>query len=238
MATSGSTSFNPTRDVVVRRALRMVGAFASTDNPRPEQLTDAFSVLNTMIKAWQVDGFTWTYTFAELTLVQGQSSYDLGLTSTDTCVYQGTVNPAARPIRIFSATRKDTNDQEVPLDLISRDDYQALNNKTTQGRVNQIYYDPQIVLGKLYVWPTPDASGDVLVLNMDRPLQDMTSDADNYDFPQEWIDVLSYGLALRLAPEYGLPISERQLLAQELVALKSAVLAYDRGDESVFLQAG
>ena len=109
MATSGVATYNPTRDKIIRRALRMIGAFASGDSPTADQLTDAIDVLNAMIKMWQVDGYLWLRTFAELTLVPGQSSYEIGSGTTDVCVYQGTSTSAERPIKISSATRKDSS---------------------------------------------------------------------------------------------------------------------------------
>ena len=234
MTTSGTTSYNPVRDQIVNRALRMVGAYASSDNPRPEQSNDAADALNMMLKAWQIENHLWLKKFAVLTLVQGQNSYQIGAGSADLCLYQGTAINADRPTRIFSATRKQTSGSEIPIISTSRSDFHGLPNKATQGRVVQFYYDPQLALGTLNVWPTPDASGDVLVLSLDRPLQDVLADTDTFDMPQEWTDCLCYGLALRLAPEYGLSLSERQLLAAEYEKFKEPLLDYDREDTSVF----
>ncbi|MGL4677887.1 MAG: hypothetical protein ACRCWC_00715, partial [Plesiomonas shigelloides] len=63
MATSGTTSYNPNRDAVIRRALRLVGAYQANSQPRPEQISDAQEVLNMMLKAWQIDGLVWLREF-------------------------------------------------------------------------------------------------------------------------------------------------------------------------------
>ena len=238
MTTSGSGTYNPARDIIVNRALRLIGAYSSNDSATPDQKNDAYDVLNAMLKSWQVEGFSWVRCFTTLTLVQAQNAYDLGSTTTDGFVYSGTTTKAARPIKIFNATRKNTNAIEVAVIPINRSDFMAIPNKTTQGRVNQFYYDPQLSMGKLYVWPTPDASLDTLILDVDRPIQDILSDTDTMDFPQEWIEVISYGLASKLAPEYGLSVSEQQLINNELNILRDAVLSYDRGTESLFFQVG
>lgn len=234
MTTSGSATYNPVRDQIVNRALRMVGAYASSDSARPEQVSDATDALNMMLKAWQIENHLWLKKFAVLTLVNGQNSYQLGAGSSDICVYQGTATAVDRPTRIFSATRKQSSGSEVSIISTSRSDFHALPNKATQGRVVQYYYDPQLVLGVFSVWPTPDVSGDTIILSLDRPLQDVLADTDTYDMPQEWTDCLCYGLALRIAPEYGLSLSERQLLAQEYTAFKQPLLDYDRENTSVF----
>lgn len=238
MTTSGSISYNPARDIIVKRALRLIGAYSSNDAPTSQQMNDAYDVLNSMLKSWQVEGFSWVRAFATLTLVQGQAAYDLGTTSTDNFVYYGTTNKAARPVKVFGISRRDTANQEINIFPISRSDYLKLNNKTSQGRVNQYYYDPQLSMGKLYVWPTPDASGDTLFMDIDRPIQDVLTDSDTMDFPQEWIEVISYGLANELAPEYGISIQERSALFDRLNILRDAVLSYDRGCESIYFTVG
>ena len=227
MTTSGTTSFNPVRDQIVNRALRIIGAYASTDSPRPEQSRDAIETLNMMLKSWQIDGFLWLKGTYTQSLVANQNSYSLGVGSPD--------GITIRPTRIFSATRKNiASGYEIPMIQVSREDYLRLPNKTTVGTPVQFYYDPQLVLGVLYVWPAPLDATDQLILNADRTVQDMTSDQNTYDLPQEWSDAISVNLASKLASEYGLPIGERQLLAQEASALKMNVESYSRENTSTF----
>lgn len=100
MTTSGSITYNPARDVIVNRALRLIGAYSSNDSATAAQKADAYDVLNAMLKSWQVEGFSWVRAFATLTLVQAQNSYDLGTATADNFVYSGTVNKAARPLGV------------------------------------------------------------------------------------------------------------------------------------------
>lgn len=318
MATSGETSYNPVRDIVIRGALRKVGAYASTDNPRPEQISDAQETLNMMLKSWQVEGFLWLKTFATLFLNKGQTSYQLTnstvsgfahcatsyiettlavaavagdgtLTLTDaaemadgdfvgivsdigqiewyyasfvgnvatlfsdsTLFIAATVTSAAsignvayshtvasqiyRPTRVFLATRKLASGAEIPITLISRQEYSERTNKTVVSKVVEAFYDPQMVSGILYVWPTSDTAAEKLVLTVDRPLQVLLTDENTYDFPEEWMECIIYGLASRLAAEYGVSTSERQLLVQEYTGLKQHIIDYDREPTSSFLQ--
>ena len=226
MPTSGTSSINATRDVIVRRALRLTGAFASTDLPRPEQLNDAITVLNSMLKTWSTVGFLWLRRFVTVPLVAGQSEYLLG-PATD----------IDRPTHIFNATRKTTDGYEVPIEHESRSGYMAIPNKLSTGVPVKIYYDPQTTNGTLYVWPTPQAgTTDVIVLDVDRQIDVMTASVDEFDLPPHWVEVLSHSLAARLAPEYGMPLGERQLLAQEATALFQSVVNDDRDMSSVYFQ--
>mgnify|MGYP006282608189 CR=1 FL=1 len=230
-----STSYNPARDTIVRRALRMVGAFNSGDAPRPEQLADAVDVLNMMIKAMQIEGHLWVKIFAELTLTAGQASYSIGGNSA--CVTQGTSTAAARPFRIYGINRKaTTGGNEVPLLELSRKSWMEVPTKSSTGTPVQYYYDPQMTTGKLYIWPAPIDTTYKLILSMDRPLTDILDDTETYDFPQEWLELLCYGLAWRLSPEYGMSIAERQQLGTEYATLRDIILSGDTESNSVYFE--
>jgi hypothetical protein len=77
LTTSGTATYNPTRDKIIYRALRMVGAYAVPDNPQPAQVSDAVDVLNIMLDEWQRGGFLWLKSWATLFLEKGKSQYIL-----------------------------------------------------------------------------------------------------------------------------------------------------------------
>ena len=72
-----NVSYTPVWAFLVKRSLRMVGAYDAGKNPSPQQLQDALAVLNMMLKEWQIDNPLWLKTFATLFLNQGQQSYEL-----------------------------------------------------------------------------------------------------------------------------------------------------------------
>jgi len=84
------------------------------------------------------------------------------------------------------------------------------------------------------VWPTPTDASDQLVLNADRTIQDMLSDLNTFDMPQEWSEAISTNLAAKIAPEYGIPLGERQLLNQDAAQLKANIESYSRDNASTF----
>lgn len=227
MTTSGTTSNDLVRDVVIKAALRLVKAYSPYAGPRADQVIDASEALGMMLSSWQIQGFLWVKEFVTLPLVSGTSSYSL----------PDEVNTTFRPTRIFSATRKSASGNEVPLTPLSRSDYMSLPNKTSQGTPTQYYYDPQLATGKLYLWPAPSSSADSIVLDVDRPLQMMIDSANTFDFPQEWLEVIKYGLAVRIAPEYTLPLNERALLQREFSSLAENLLAFNMDHISTFIGA-
>lgn len=237
-STSNVTSLNVTTNQIVNAALRMVGAYASTDNARPEQQADAIEALNLMLKSWQIEGFLWLEEFVTLNLIAGQSIYTIGPSSPDTIVDADALTYTQRPTRIFHATRKLASGVEIEMSPMSREDYQRLTNKSVPAPPNSYYYSPQTNNGKLYVWPTPAVSTEQMVMTVDRNLQAMVSDINAYDLPQEWLQLIKYGLACTIAPEYGISNAERQLLEQEFIALKAVASNYNRENTSTFFQVG
>jgi hypothetical protein len=108
--------------------------------------------------------------------------------------------------------------------------------KTTQSTVVDVYYDPQMVCGVLYVWPTTSDPKEKLVLTVDRPIQDMVSDTDTFDLPQEWQNFLTFGLALQIEGEYPLTNVNYQKLLNNYIESKKIVEQYDRDPASTFFE--
>ena len=228
MSTSGVSNFSANRDVIVRRALRMVGAFTSTDIPRPEQSVDAISILNTMLKTWSIDGYLWLRQFYTLTLVGGVNNYKLGPNS---------IPVIDRPVHVFNANRKSSSGNEIPLIQLTRQDWMSVPNKTTQATPVQFYYDAQTLDGILYIWPTPQVgTTDTLVLDIDRQIDIMVDNLDDFDFPPQWYDAIVYSLAARLAPEYGTPLGDRSMLQKEAAAFLMAASNADRDLGSIHFE--
>lgn len=107
-----------------------------------------------------------------------------------------------RPLEIIEARVRDKNDNDTPLSIITRTDYMNINDKDSEGTPNQIYYDPQLTNGSLYVWPSPNDVTDTIVMTGKYPIDDFDAAANDPGFPQEWHESLKYNLAVRLAPEY------------------------------------
>ena len=233
MSTSGSTNFSTTRDDIIKGALRLCGALALGETPTTDQVTEASEALNMLVKAWAADGMAlWARGEYTLPLTLGSQSYSIGLGQT--------VN-IAKPLKITQAILHDTQTSvDIPMRIITRDEYLRLGNKTTQGQPIQIYYDPQRDHGVLYVFP-PANSASVsykqIKFTYQRPFEDFDTATDNPDFPQEWFDALKYGLASRLAGEYGIPMDDRRQLMQEAILIKNEALSFGTEEGSFFFTA-
>lgn len=138
---------------------------------------------------------------------------------------------ANRPMKLTNVNVVDsTTDNHVPVWLSNRESYVSLPQKTSDGRVSQVYYDPQITLGKLFVWPETDSVDRYLIVWAQRTLEDFDAASDNADFPQEWYLALALNLAYLSCPKYGVPRDLRRDIGS--MALNAKLLAenFDRED--------
>ena len=111
-----------------------------------------------------------------------------------------------KPLRIHSvrrATGVGNNETQIPMLELSRDDYFSLPTKAQNGLPTHYYYNPDLNNGTLYVWPRPNDPELYMRMTFERELEDMDAASNNFDFPDEWLETLTYQLAVRLAPAFG-----------------------------------
>jgi len=84
MARSGTTNFTVSATSVINRALALVSERSAEVPFQDEEVNDALSTLNMMVKAWMADGLhLWTREEGVLFLRTGVSKYNLGGSSGD-----------------------------------------------------------------------------------------------------------------------------------------------------------
>lgn len=136
-----------------------------------------------------------------------------------------------RPLRITEMRRRDEDDIDTPVRLVTRYDYMGQSSKASTGKVTQAYYDPQLTRGTLYTWPSSDNVTDILKFTFSRTIEDFDAAANTPDLPQEWFECIKFNLAIRLAPEYGRSVTpEVATIAKES---KDTLSGWDRDPESV-----
>lgn len=189
-----STTFTVTRDEIIAAALRLLQVIGQVNTPTASDLTNCGQALNMLIKRCQTKGLPlWLYKSITVPLVVGTASYTIGPT--------GTV-VTDRPLRVAHAILRNSDNQDYPLTQISRQEYQALNDKTIEAQPTQFYFDPQMTNAVLYLWATPDDATDTVILTVHSQLDDVTSGSQVPEFPNEWFGYLKYALAAEVGPEY------------------------------------
>ena len=153
-------------------------------------------------------------------------------------VYTYTTVFAQRILKINNAWLRDTNDIDIPIGVISREEYSTLSNKYESGRVNQVYFDPKVSTTKMNVWPVPNDSNtdERLYLYATRLYEDFDAASDNPDFPQEWYMPLAWNLGVSIAPKYGVSGTRLAELAQLAIGMKNNADTWSVEQTSVFIK--
>ena len=225
MALSGSVDFAVTRNEIIEDAFWHTGVMEEGEILQASDLAFGARQLNKMIKSWGAQGHhLWTLTERTLTLVADQTSYTIGPS--------GDLN-TNRPNKIHNVRWSDTNNIETPVWNISRQEYMALPNKTTSGKIVQVYYDRQLTQGTLYVWPAPDDATDTLLFTAEDHIQDFDTASDDTPFPQEWSDALSWNLALRLLGREKTDPAREKLIRQNAGLFLEQAITFDSEDASI-----
>jgi hypothetical protein len=238
MSLSNSYNHTATRDQIITRALRIIGAIGQGETPAATAVTEAAESLNDIVKSWAADGMQlWCTREYTLTPVASTTTYTVGVGST--------INQPA-PSKIIQAFARNTaSNKDTPILLITRHEYNMLGNKVQEGSPSQLWYDVPgsisgtEIQGTVYLYVTPDASfasSNTIRFIGVRPLMDFDASSDVLDFPTHWINAVKWGLAAELAFEYGVGLSERQQLVQKADREKALALSYGTEEGHVLIQ--
>lgn len=177
-----------------------------------------------------------------------------GAPGAPTTIVTGLASDATAGNAVFTYTTKINRPQRLDVDaaswhslagndnsikIISREEYTSLSNKTSQGKIVQAFYDPQLINGILKVWPTPDNATDVLQFWYERILEDFDTGTNTPDFAIEWGEALILGLASRIAPAMGsaaMSSNDKKDLKNRADIELSIAMGYDRSNASTFFQ--
>lgn len=149
----------------------------------------------------------------------------------DSYVYAYTTK-ADRPMKLYAVMLKDTSGEETPVTVVkSPMEYIELPNKTSDGAINTVWYQPKVADGKLRVWPETNDVTDYLVVWSQRTLDDIDTVAtDLVDFPQEWFLPLAFNLAANLIGKYNPPSSIKNVIIAQANYWKETAEGWDAED--------
>jgi hypothetical protein len=156
-------------------------------------------------------------------MVAGQYTYQLGPTGDVVC---------DRPLRVVMAFIRSPQGNDTTLQVISRQEYMQQGYKPSSGTPNQVYYDPQLGNGVLYVFNNPNAAGWTIHLQVQQPISDILTPTSIPQFPSEWFNTLKFGLADQLALEYGVPAQVRAELAQRAAKYEEVMTDWSQEEAS------
>lgn len=232
MATSNQTIYELSRDSIIKAAMRKLGVLAKGQTPDSEDLTNGMVALNSLVAGLQGLGMTvWKRTTTAITPVLNTMDYQIGKTLATDIPF---------PLRIEHAYMLETaTGIRTDMSPLGRQRFDQLKSLSNSGRPVQYTYQPKINRGVLSVWPAPDATtvaSYTINIYYRAPFEGFTAANETPDFPQEWQNVLVYGLAVSLAPEFGIPLNDRSQLLKEYAMFLDMATGVTEQDESIFFQ--
>jgi len=226
MTTSSVFSYQLSRDQLITAALRKLGVIAQGQTPDTEAITNAAMSLNTTVAELRAIGLP-MWSRIEYTWTPTTGTYSIGTGYTLNTPY---------PIRLLEAFRSDSGSStRIPMEIISSSAFNTLPN-TTGGAPIQIQYKPAVNVGTLRLWPNPDSTNTASVtIVYQQPFEYFNSSTDTMAFPEEWYNAIIYKLAVLLAPEWGIPLQDRQVLMREASEYLANAQSTGQEDASFFI---
>lgn len=226
-----STIYQIDRDAIIRAALRKLGVIAKGQAPDTDDYEDAATALNMIVAEFRSLGMPlWARKQYTFTPTLNTATYQIGIGKTLNTAY---------PLHVLQAYRTDgTSTTKIYMEVIPNFNFN-LYPTTSGGTPIQLNYQPFINYGEINLWPTPDASA---VLNSSvsivyqAPFDYFDSSTDTMDFPEEWYNAVVYALAKNLAPEWTIPLPDRQMLEKQADKHLENALENGQEDGSWFFQ--
>ena len=180
MAVSGTTAFDLDIVELIEEAYEQAGIEARTGY----DMRTARRSLDLLFIEWGNKGYNlWTIEEGSQALTASDGSYQLDADLIDLVEFV-----------IRTSDDRDTSLSRVPLAL-----HANRNNKTQEGRPNQIYVDRQRTGPIVNLWPLPDTSEYTLVYWALRRINDAGNFTNTVDTPFRFLPAVTAGLAHKLA---------------------------------------
>src|SRR5210317_499166 len=196
MATSGTATFESGFyiDDIITEAYERLGRFDYSGN----DIKTARRSLNIMFQEWANRGLHyWQVKNNSITLVAGQPTYTM---------YRSTADGTSDATAVYGVddileTSYRNSNVDTPLTKISRSQYQAFSNKTSEGTPSQYFVQRFIdkITITLYLTPGSTEAGNFLNYYYVKRIQDAGSYSNEADVPYRFVPCMTAGLAYYLA---------------------------------------
>lgn len=196
-----------TANDLIQNALIELRVLAIGESVPSNRSSWALAKLNEMLTAWSLEGLMHTEVVEEsYTLTVGWDDYTWG--SAGEIVTD-------RPIDVLDSMYIRLNSVDYPVKKWSLRQHRASFDKVTQSRPTRFAYDRKYPLGRLYLYPTPDAAYSIYFASQ-KVFDTFHALTTSNSFAPGWERAIRYQLAIELAPGFGKTVSA------ELTALAGA----------------
>lgn len=203
-----------TANDLITRALRRARVLGMDQVPLAEVAADALAELNSMLDEWWVDSLAVFHILQEnFALVAAQASRTIGPAGNFV---------TTRPLELLDGCFVRRSGKDFGL-VVLRDRvlYDQIVDKTITGIPECVFYDAAVPAGTLYFFPVPNQA-DQVYLNSPARLQSVAALVTPIVLPPAYDRLVVNGLAIALAPQYGLeaPPSVKTAFARTMRVVK------------------
>lgn len=191
-----------TAAVMISDALKEIKVIAEGETPSATMCADGLRMLNRLLDTFAHDAaFAFDASLRSLALT-GQASFDVGPTGDIVTL---------RPIKITSAYATQGG-IDYPVRVISIEEYDTIALKATTGAIPElIAYNGVYPDGVVYVYPK--CSSVTINLRTVDQVKTFAATSTNIDMPEGYEDAITLALSVRMAPGYGVPVSQDTRIA-------------------------
>jgi hypothetical protein len=188
----------------VYQSLNSLGVIGAGQAPTSYQTNNGVYLMNEILDGYNIKGaMMYSMQYLTLDITSTQESYTIG-PGLGADLYAETA-----PVYVEFATyylNNNTPFTEVPMILISADEYASIRMKSAQSPIaSYLYYRPGVPNGTLYVWPVP-YNPSKMVLTFWTPFNSNMGVNDIITLPPGYAQMLRYDLIAKMALQYGMPI--------------------------------
>ena len=129
--------------------------------------------------------------------------------------------------RVHQVWRRDGYVNNVPINMISQQEYDVLPNHSVQGIPSQALYKRDIPKGVLQLWAAPQNSMSIIGFWYESKLGQLRYMTDVIDLDQFYYPAFSYLLALRLCDVFGVNASVKASIERTASLIMADALSFD-----------
>lgn len=196
-----------------------IGVLAEGENPTGQSIVDGLKTLNQMIEGWTLESLMIRgLETVEITLTPGQASY--------TWTPGGDINLVPTALGIQSAHLIALNTGSVaevtmPMEILTDEQWEDIVIKSiSTSYPYYLRYNPTYPVGRIDLFPIPNAPNK-LRMRIEGTLQKFSNANASIDVPPGYEAAMEYGLAVLLAPEYG--VSPSEIVVSQAVGSKAKI---------------
>jgi hypothetical protein len=195
---------------IITDSLIDLGAIDPIEALTSDESSHGLRKLNELLESWSNESLAVYQILQEnFALTSGTASYTIG---------SGATFNTTRPLNVLSGFIRDSG-IDYPLRILNREEYDQIQQKTTQYQPEYLFYSPSVANGIIYLYGVPAKNYSVtdgLWINSSKQLQSFSLLTTTVVLPPGYLRAIKANLSIELAPAYKRkPSEELKAIARE-----------------------